>query len=285
LNCIACELTATGCIKRSLLLHVSTASKRPRASSALRGTRSANGCAAPFLENLLLWSKGLEPPKSCPHKTSAGLEGQVIKLRKQTGFGAERLVQEFDLKISHNAVARIIRAHGLTRPRKKKPATKKQLRSVKREWKLFGQITADTKYLQDIPNYWPQMMRHRLPRFQYTAREVVSGACFAGYADELSKSYAVFLAEQLSAHLALHGVDLSQVVWQTDNGGEFQENKEERGLPSTVRSVGSDHRFMKMSSWIARHSKTRPSFLPKPPLTGATSTSSVKTAERSGKAL
>lgn len=54
----------------------------------------------------------------------------------------------------------------------------------------------------------------------------------------------MFLAEQLSAHLALYGVDLSQVVWQTDNGGEFQENKEERGLPSTVRSVGSDHRFI-----------------------------------------
>lgn len=183
-------------------------------------------------------------PKSCPHKTSAGREGQVVKLRKQTGFGAERLVREFDLKISHNAVARIIRAHALTRPRKKKPATKKQLRSVKREWKLFGQISADTKYLQDIPNYWPQMMRHRLPRFQYTAREVVSGACFAGYADELSKSYAVFLAEQLSAHLALHGVDLSHLVWQTDNGGEFQENKEEQGLPSTVRALGSDHRFI-----------------------------------------
>ena len=183
-------------------------------------------------------------PKSCPHKTPAGLEGQVVKLRKQTGFGAERLVQEFDLKISHNAVARIIRAHGLTRARKKKPATKKQLRSVKREWKLFGQLTADTKYLQDIPHYWPQMIRHRLPRFQYTAREVVSGACFAAYADELSKSYAVFMAEQLSAHLALHGVDLSGLVWQTDNGGEFQENKEERGLPSTVRLLGSDHRFI-----------------------------------------
>ena len=183
-------------------------------------------------------------PKFCPHKTPTGLEGQIVKLRKQTGFGAERLVMEFDLKISHNAVARIIRAHGLTRPRKKKPATKKQLRSIKREWKLFGQITADTKYLNDIPNYWTQMMRHRLPRFQYTAREVVSGACFTGYADELSKSYAVLLAEQLSAHLALHGVDLSQLVWQTDNGGEFQENKLERGLPSTVRLLGSDHRFI-----------------------------------------
>ena len=183
-------------------------------------------------------------PKRCPHKTSAGLEGQIVKLRKRTGFGAERLVHEFDLKVSHNAVARIIRRHGLTRARKKKPAVKKQLRTVKRAWKLFGQLSADTKFLQDIPCYWTQMMRLGLPRFQYTAREIVSGACFTAYADELSKSYAVFLAEQLSAHLALHGVDLSQLVWQTDNGCEFQENKEERGLPSTVRALGSDHRFI-----------------------------------------
>ena len=183
-------------------------------------------------------------PKHCPHKTPAGLEGQIVRLRKRTGFGAERLVREFDLKVSHNAVARIISHHGLTRPRKKKPVTKKQLRTVKRAWKLFGQISADTKFLQDIPCYWPQMMRLNLPRFQYTAREIVSGACFTAYADELSKSYAVFLAEQLSAHLALHGVDLHSLVWQTDNGCEFQENKEERGLPSTVRAVGSDHRFI-----------------------------------------
>ena len=183
-------------------------------------------------------------PKHCPHKTSAGLEGQIVKLRKRTRFGAERLVREFDLKVSHNAVARIIRQHGLTRPRKKKPAVKKELRTVKRAWKLFGQLSADTKYLQDIPCYWPQMVRLNLPRFQYTAREIVSGACFTAYADELSKSYAVFLAEQLSAHLALHGVDLNGLVWQTDNGCEFQENKEERGLPSTVRALGSDHRFI-----------------------------------------
>ena len=63
-------------------------------------------------------------PKSCPHKTPAGMEGQVVKLRKQTGFGAERLVQEFDLKISHNAVARIIRAHGLSSRARKSPPQK-----------------------------------------------------------------------------------------------------------------------------------------------------------------
>ena len=183
-------------------------------------------------------------PKRCPHQTPSGLEGVIVKLRQQTAFGAERLQHEFALSVSHNAIARIIRQHGLTRPRKKKPATKKLLRHVKRHWPLFCQLSTDTKYLQDLPHYWLQMTRLKLPRFQYTAREVVSGATFTGYADELSKSYAIFLAEQLSVHLAGHGVDLTRLTWQTDNGCEFLENQDEQGLPATVRALGSAHRYI-----------------------------------------
>jgi len=183
-------------------------------------------------------------PYHCPHQISRGLEGQIVKLRSQTGFGAQRLQHEFALPCSHNAIARVVRQHRLIRPRKKKPSTKRQLRSVKRGWKLFSQLSTDTKYLQDIPNYWLPRVHLRLPRFQYTAREPVSGACFTGYADELSKSYATFLAEQLSVHLASHGIDLSGLTWQTDNGAEFLENQDEQGLPSTVRALGSDHRYI-----------------------------------------
>ncbi len=127
-------------------------------------------------------------PKQCPHQTPSGLEGIIVKLRKQTAFGAERLKHEFQLSASHNAIARILHQHHLTRPRKKKAVTKKQFRHVKRHWPLFGQLSTDTKYLRDIPHYWPQMTHLKLPRFQYTAREPVSGASFTGYADELSKS-------------------------------------------------------------------------------------------------
>jgi transposase-like protein len=110
-------------------------------------------------------------------------------LRRQTGFGAERLKREFAIPCSIGATKRILRAHHLVRPRKKKPHTKRCLRHVKARWRLFQQLVADTKYLCDIPFYWPQMQRLRLPRFQYTVREVVSGLCLTGYADELSKSY------------------------------------------------------------------------------------------------
>jgi transposase-like protein len=159
-------------------------------------------------------------PHHCPQQTSPAVTGLVVRLRRQTGFGAERLKMEFHIRCSVGAIKRIIRQHGLVRARKKKSQTKRCLRSVKAQWRLFRQLVADTKYLQDIPHYWPQMRRWGLPLFQYTVREAVSGLCLTGYADERSKSYAVLLAERVSAHLVWHGVDLTQVEWQTDNGPE-----------------------------------------------------------------
>ena len=121
-------------------------------------------------------------PKACPHQTSAALEGVIVRLRQQTACGAERLQPECARPVSHNAIARILRPHQLTRPHKKKPVTQKQLRHIKRPWKLFGQLSTDTKYLQDIPHYRPPRTRLKLPRFPYTARAPVSGACFTGWA-------------------------------------------------------------------------------------------------------
>lgn len=190
-------------------------------------------------------------PHHCAHQTPSSVEGVVVQLRRRTGFGAERLKMEFQIHCSVGAIKRIIRQHDLVRPRKKKSQTKRSLRLVKAQWRLFQQLVADTKYLQDIPCYWPQMRRWRLPLFQYTVRETVSGLCFTGYADERSKSYAVLLAERISAHLAWHGVDLSGVEWQTDNGSEFLEDHHQRGLPTLVRSLGSGHHYIppKAHTW------------------------------------
>ncbi len=190
------------------------------------------------------WAELSRRPHHCPHQTPASVQALVLRRRRQSGFGAERLKMEFGLPCSIGAIQRIVRAHGLVRRRPPKHARKKQLRSLKKTWRLFGQLVADTKYLQDIPQYWTAMTRLRLPQFQYTVREVVSGLCFTGYADELSKTYSTLLAERVSAHLAWHGVDLHRVVWQTDNGGEFKQGRAPQGLPAVVRALGSDHRYI-----------------------------------------
>lgn len=188
-------------------------------------------------------------PHHCPHQTSSAVERRVVALKQRTGFGAERLKEEFALPCSVGAIKRIARTHHLVRPRKRKHTTKKDLREVKRHWRLFQQISADSKYLNDIPQYWPQMRRLGLPKFQYTAREVVSGLTFTGYADDLSKTYSCLLAERVSAHLAWHGVRLQELEWQTDNGSEFLEQERDHGFPSLVKALGSAHHYIPVKAY------------------------------------
>ena len=56
-----------------------------------------------------------------PHQTPAAIEAKLVELRKALPtFGARRLIREFDLPISHGALERIWRVHGLLRKRRRK---------------------------------------------------------------------------------------------------------------------------------------------------------------------
>src|SRR5260370_26302359 len=117
--------------------------------------------------------------RQCPHKTSPEIEQQVLALRRKLPtFGAARLKREFDLTVSHMAIQRIWREHGLIRKRRKKYQRNQDLAAVKATWRLFQQISADTKDLCDIPQFWPQAQSRRLPLVEYTAREVRAALLF-----------------------------------------------------------------------------------------------------------
>jgi hypothetical protein len=89
----------------------------------------------------------------------------VALRRRLPTFGAQRLKREWDLPLSHMAIQRIWREHGLLRPRRRKYQKKQDLGQWKQSWSLFQQISADTKDLKDIAHYWPQMRAH--PRGHY----------------------------------------------------------------------------------------------------------------------
>lgn len=170
--------------------------------------------------------RGLEDlsraPKNPKRYITEKQRQQVITLKKMLpSFGAKRIKDNFGLTISDKAIRRIWHEEGLLRKKRKKHKTKQNLRALKAEWKLFEQISIDTKDLDDIPEFWLQMMRLGLPKVQYTAREVVSGMQFLGYAEERSLIYAALFAEILIKHLQKCGVDLSNSRAQTDNGPEF----------------------------------------------------------------
>jgi len=186
-------------------------------------------------------------PKRCPHKTPPQVEARVLAARRRVPFGAARLRREFELPCSASAVARILRQAGLTRWRRTTRKRKRDLREIKKQYPPLAEWRLDTKYLRDIPHYWPQMSQRHLPRFQYTLREVRTGALFLAFGDELSATYAELTVRRLLGHLKQYGLDLTTVTIQTDNGAEYDghtRRRRDRGFTATVEAAfAASHRF------------------------------------------
>ncbi len=161
-------------------------------------------------------------PKSPKCKIPPSQRKKAIEFKKKLkSFGAERIKRDYGLTISEKAIRRIWKEEGLLKRKRRKHKTKNDLRAIKAQWRLFQQTDMDTKHLYDIPEYWPQMKRHRLPKYQYTAREVVSGLQFLGFAQECNLTNATLFAEILIQHLQQCNVSLKDCRIQTDNGSEF----------------------------------------------------------------
>ena len=190
-------------------------------------------------------------PKTCPHKTSPEKERGVLRERdKAPCLGARRLRDFCKLEPSEGAIARILRENGRAQKRKKKYEKKRDMREVKARLAAFEQLQIDTKYLNDIPYYVEQMARNKeLPRFEYTARDVKTGAVFLGFGSELSESSACVFAASVLQHLNRCGHPRKGTVVQTDNGSEYsgmeRKIKHDRGFTHVVRDLfQATHRFI-----------------------------------------
>ena len=186
-------------------------------------------------------------PNRIPHKTSPALEAQVVKIRKTAKcYGAQRLKDFFKLTPSVGAIQRIIRDHGLTRKVRRKYQKKNDLREVKaRSHKAFEKLQMDIKYLTDIPPYWEQMQRFKLPRFQYTVRDVKSGMLFLGFSDQISELDARAMVQHVLQKITPYFPGI--VIVQTDNGVEFSgtaRKMENNRFSSAVRELNAEHIYI-----------------------------------------
>jgi len=134
---------------------------------------------------------------------------------------------------SKSAVYALWRKHGLLSPRKKKHERKKDCRAIKAKYKAFEKIQIDVKELRDIPNYVkyslaalkePMLRPWGLPMYQYTARDVKTGALFVALAHEHTRHNAAIFADRVLTHLQRYSI-VPRVV-QTDNGTEFVNTKD-----------------------------------------------------------
>jgi transposase len=185
-------------------------------------------------------------PKSSPNRISPDLEAKILDLRRRYRWGPHRLKAQCGLPCSPGAIYRSIRQAGLIQKRIPKWQKKRDLRQKKKGWPPFQKIQVDVKDLSDIPEYWPPPSPERLPRYEFTAREVRTGMSFVAFAHSNDQSHAGAFARYLLEHLGRYGVDLGAVRIQTDNGNEFVGPASKKNLDPTefqevVAAAGARH--------------------------------------------
>ena len=170
-------------------------------------------------------------PHRCPHKTPQHHEQLIAKLGtnhgrvSKTRIGQDKikllLKQRHGLDISSSTINRVLHALNLIRPRKKKYQKKREIALYRNLAEALGFWQVDVKYLNDIPHIYGLLLRGILPKYEYTIRDVLTGITFICYAYQRSTlNSARFIALCLD-HVRRHGLDLSQITIQTDNGSEF----------------------------------------------------------------
>ncbi|MBI5410083.1 MAG: helix-turn-helix domain-containing protein [Nitrospirae bacterium] len=179
-------------------------------------------------------------PHHIPHKTKELDENRIHLAReKYPQWGPKRLRDLAKLPYGSSAIYRVLKARGLCH-KKKKYQKKRDLREWKKKhFSVFGKIQIDVKYLKDIPEFFPSMIRLNLPRFEYTGRCIISGATFVAYANANNSTHAAIFAQYLFQHLRYYNVDTSTIQCQYDNGSEFIGHPSKKELSLFQKQVDS----------------------------------------------
>ncbi len=177
-------------------------------------------CESDHMQGLMDRSRA---PHRIPHKMSEAKEQAIAELRERhkRRWGPHRLKMYYGLEVSENAIARVIRQRKLSRHRRKKWKRREDLRDKKVQMRVFEKMQVDTKDLQDIPEYYTQMVMHGLAKFKYTARDMATGAAFFAFADENNTTYAGIFGRLVIGHLKRYGIEVKEMEIQTDNGPEY----------------------------------------------------------------
>jgi len=176
-------------------------------------------------------------PKEPHQYLQARTQELVVQFRNDYPSLGYDYIHHYLLKQGHKEIPSkkscyaIWRKHGLLPPRRTKQEKKKDLRAIKAKYKPFEKMQIDVKELRDIPNILDQSLSlgligqrelpnpYGLPMYQYTARDIKTGALFVTLAYEHTRHTAAIFADRVLTHLANHGI-VPRVI-QTDNGTEF----------------------------------------------------------------
>ncbi|MCH7733231.1 MAG: helix-turn-helix domain-containing protein [Candidatus Marinimicrobia bacterium] len=181
-------------------------------------------------------------PHHSPNRLDDRIRAQIIRLKgKMPHCGGDRMRNEFGIKASTKTIQKVFREEGLTRPRRSKRSKQRDLRAWKeanfvplRYWQI------DTKDCSDIPYYAERIWNGSFPRYLYQARDVRTGTLLSAFAYENTSTNAMLFMRKLFTFLTDLGMDLGEVVVQTDNGTEYVRNSRDLTKQSPFEGVIND---------------------------------------------
>jgi len=175
---------------------------------------------------ILFGLRGLEDQSRAPHhvhnKTNE-LDEAIIQITREqySAWGPKRLKSLAGLPYGKKAIANTLKRKGLA-GKKKKYKRKRDLREWKKlNFKLLEKWQYDVKPLYDIPEFFPQMTLFNLPKYEHTARDIISGLTFFAYTNENTTTNAGIFIDYVIQHLEHYGIDTSHFIIQYDNGSEY----------------------------------------------------------------
>ena len=207
-----------------MVIHAKEHGVKPAARRYATGPKTVRKWLLRFIEGGYQALDDLpKKPHYSPRAISDARAKKIVALKavyKRVGADQVKILE--NLPESAKTIRKIWRKNGVSsRLRRKKHITKQNLREIKKQFALFERVCEDTKDLFDIPEYWWQMRMKRLPKVQYTFREISCGVQFLGFADERSLINTVLFAEYINEHLKKHDLIVENGIRQTDNGSEY----------------------------------------------------------------
>ena len=173
---------------------------------------------------------------------------RIIETKKATGHGPMRLHMEDELEESPSTIYRILKQAGVIVARRRRWREKGDLRAFKAHYRTFEKLQVDAKTLTDIPALFGPLKELGLPKMQWTARCIKSGATFISYsnAGETQEAACTFMVYVLE-HLKKYGVETKGMKIQTDNGsyavGSMRSVKKS-AFRQLLESYGVKHRLI-----------------------------------------
>jgi transposase len=173
-------------------------------------------------------------PKNSPNKISKELEDKIVECRKDKGLCSTNLKHQYDINLSSDTIYRALKrreadlGEDKIKPRKKKYQTKRDLRKIKKRYKVFESLQIDGKVLYDIPEFYPQYKHYDIPKVQWTIRDQKTGASFISYSNGetmlAALTFLVYFFEHLKRNMSVN-IKRLKIQLKTDWGSYAVGNK------------------------------------------------------------